>query len=105
MKKLGVVAALALCAVSASASNFRGGDQIYVPAIGHLGGISGTFISDVFISNLSTDSVDVSVIFAEGPGGTQPGRYHHSPAPHVKGQRAQMYARGMSPRQISDFSK
>jgi hypothetical protein len=71
MKKLGVAAALALCAVGASASNFRGGDQIYVPAVGHTQGSSGTFISDVYISNLSSDSVDVSVLLSEGPSGAQ----------------------------------
>jgi hypothetical protein len=64
IKKLGVAAALSLCAFSAMASNFRGADQVYVPAAGHLGGASGTFLSDVFVSNLElTDEVDVSVIY------------------------------------------
>lgn len=64
IKKLGVAAALSLCAFSAMASNFRGADQIYVPAAGHLGGASGTFLSDVYISSLeTTDEVDVSVIY------------------------------------------
>jgi len=63
MKKLGVAAVLILCAMSASASNFRGADQVYIPAAGHAGGSSGTFISDVYISNLSSDEVDVSVIY------------------------------------------
>jgi len=63
MKKLGVAAVLILCAVSASASNFRGADQVYIPAAGHAGGASGTFISDVYISNLSSDEVDVNVIY------------------------------------------
>jgi hypothetical protein len=71
MKKLGVAAALMLCAVGASASNFRGADQVYVPAAGHTSGSSGTFISDVYISNLSPDQVDVSVIYSEGAGGAQ----------------------------------
>lgn len=73
MKKLGVAAALTLCAASAMASNFRGADQVYVPAAGHVGGgPNPTFISDVYISNLeTTDSVDVSVIFSTGAGGTQ----------------------------------
>jgi len=71
MKKLGVAAALMLCAAGAMASNFRGADQVYLPAAGHLGGSGGTFISDVFISNLSADPVDVSVIYSEGTGGTQ----------------------------------
>lgn len=63
MKKLGIAAALILCAFGASASNFRGADQVYVPAAGHASGSSGTFISDVYIANLSGDEVDVSVIF------------------------------------------
>jgi hypothetical protein len=63
MKKFGVAAALAFVAVSASASNFRGADQVYVPAAGHFQGASGTFISDVYISNLSSDEVSVSVIY------------------------------------------
>lgn len=63
MKKLGVVAALTLCALSASASNFRGADQVYVPVAGHLQGSSGTFISDLYIANLSADEVKVSVIY------------------------------------------
>lgn len=69
MKKLGVAAALSLCALSASASNFRGADQVYVPAAGHLAGGSGTFLSDVFVSSLeTTDEVDVSIIYAPTTG-------------------------------------
>ncbi|HEX8152608.1 MAG TPA: hypothetical protein VF698_05755 [Thermoanaerobaculia bacterium] len=52
-----------LASFSATASNFRGADQVYVPAAGKFGGASGTFISDVFISNLSNDQVDVSVVY------------------------------------------
>jgi len=63
MKKLGVAAAFMLLAVGASASNFRGADQVYIPAAGHAAGSSGTFISDVYISNLTSDEVEVSVIF------------------------------------------
>jgi hypothetical protein len=70
-KKVAVAAVVAMSAVSAMASNFRAGDQVYVPAAGYLSGNSGTFISDVFISNLSADSVDVSVIFSQGPAGAQ----------------------------------
>lgn len=66
-----VVVAMMLIAAGAMASNFRAGDQIYVPAAGHLAGSSGTFISDMFISNLSSDPVSVSVIYAAGTGGTQ----------------------------------
>src|SRR6185436_11863104 len=72
MKKLGVAAALMLCAFGASASNFRGADQVYIPAAGHVTGSSGTFISDIYIANLSSDEVDVSVIYqtAGTDGGT-----------------------------------
>ncbi|MBV8516313.1 MAG: hypothetical protein JO197_02820 [Acidobacteria bacterium] len=71
MKKLGVAAAMMLCAFGASASNFRGADQVYLPVAGHVGGSSGTFISDVYLSNLSqTEDVDVSVIYQPiGEGG------------------------------------
>ncbi len=71
MKKLGVAAALLiLCAFSAGASNFRGGDQVYIPAGGHFQGASGTFISDISIANLSPDEVDVTVIYQPiGAGG------------------------------------
>src|SRR5688572_30246582 len=65
MRKLGVVA-LMLCAFGASASNFRAADQVYVPIAGHAAGSSGTFIT-----NLSGDSVDVSVIYV--PLGTNEG--------------------------------
>lgn len=71
VKKLGVAAAMLMIAVGASASNFRGADQVYVPVAGHIGGSSGTFISDVWVSNLSDSTVDVSVIYSAGAGGTQ----------------------------------
>lgn len=66
-KTLGVIAAALLCGTTVFANNFRGGDQVYVPAAGHLGGGGGvTFVSDIFISNLETDSaVDVSIIFSQ----------------------------------------
>ena len=60
VKKLAVAAAM-LVAGSAFASNFRAADQVYVPVAGHAAGGSGTFISDVFLSNLSTDPVTVTV--------------------------------------------
>lgn len=63
MKKLGMAAALMLCAFGASASNFRGADQVYIPAAGHASGSTGTFITDVYISNLSAEDVDVSIIY------------------------------------------
>ncbi|MEA2343891.1 MAG: hypothetical protein QOF63_2060 [Thermoanaerobaculia bacterium] len=71
VKQLGVAAAITLFAGAAMASNFRAADQVYVPAAGHISSASATFVSDIFISNLSDDSVDVSVILATGTGGTQ----------------------------------
>jgi hypothetical protein len=71
VKQLGVAAAVVLFAGAAMASNFRAADQVYVPAAGHISSATVTFISDVFISNLSDQSVDVSVIFSSGSGGTQ----------------------------------
>jgi hypothetical protein len=66
VKQLGVAVAIALFAGAAMASNFRAADQVYVPAAGHASSSTATFISDVFISNLSDDSVDISVIYATG---------------------------------------
>jgi hypothetical protein len=66
VKQLGVAAAIALFAGAAMASNFRAADQVYIPAAGHIVGANATFVSDVFISNLSDDPVDVSVIYATG---------------------------------------
>src|SRR2546423_1173733 len=68
--KIVVTAAMMLCAAAAMANNFRVADQIYVPAAAHAAGASGTFISDVFISNLSTDQVAITVLYASGVGGT-----------------------------------
>jgi hypothetical protein len=71
LKHLGVAVVLVMVAAAAMASNFRGSDQVYVPAAGHLTASGSTFISDVFVSNLSTtESVDVSVIYA--PFGNNP---------------------------------
>jgi hypothetical protein len=58
-----VAVAMMLVAAGAMASNFRAADQVYVPAAGHLAGASGTFISDMFVANLSTDPVSISIIF------------------------------------------
>ncbi|MGH7487383.1 MAG: hypothetical protein ACREMY_17545, partial [bacterium] len=72
VKQMGVAAAMVLFAGAAMASNFRAADQVYVPAAGHISSASATFVSDVYISNLSDDSVDVSVVFAaNGAAGTQ----------------------------------
>jgi hypothetical protein len=65
--KFGVVVAVMLCAAGAFASNFRVADQVYVPAAGHIAS-SKTFISDVFLSNVESFSVDVSVMFVMGDG-------------------------------------
>jgi hypothetical protein len=70
-KQLGVAAAIALIAVSAMASNFRAADQVYLPVVGHITGAAGTFVSDVWISNLSTDPVTVTMIFSSGATGAQ----------------------------------
>ena len=69
--KIAVTVAMTLIAAGAMASNFRGADQVYVPAAGHLGGSTGTFISDVFIANLSSDAVSVSVIYSALGAGQQ----------------------------------
>lgn len=63
--KMGVVVAVMLCAAGAFASNFRVADQVYVPAAGHIANSSKTFITDLFISNLTADNVDVSVTFVQ----------------------------------------
>jgi hypothetical protein len=65
-KKIGVAAAMMLTAVGAMASNFRAADQVYVPIAGHAAGSSGTFISDIFVSNVTDEPVTVSVILASG---------------------------------------
>ncbi|MGZ5475586.1 MAG: hypothetical protein ACXW29_03895 [Thermoanaerobaculia bacterium] len=71
LKHVGVAAVVVLVAAGAMASNFRAADQVYVPAAGHLAISSATFISDVWISNVSTvDTVSVSVIYT--PTGTNP---------------------------------
>src|SRR5712691_8070281 len=66
-----VAVAILFVAAGAMASNFRAADQVYVPVAGHVAGASQVFISDVFISNLSNDSVSVSLIFSTGGAGTQ----------------------------------
>lgn len=63
--------ALVLYALEGMASNFRAADQVYLLAAGKVSGSSGTFISDVFVSNVSTDTVTVSVIYSAGASGTQ----------------------------------
>jgi hypothetical protein len=63
VKQLVTASALVLVASGAMASNFRAADQVYVPAAGHLNASGGTFISDVTVSNLESESVTVSVIY------------------------------------------
>lgn len=68
--KFAVAAILMLVAGSALASNFRVADQVYLPAAGHLTGSRGeTFVTDVWISNLNNEAVDVSAIFSSGAAG------------------------------------
>ena len=71
LKKIGIAAAISLVAAGAMASNFRAADQVYLPIGGHVQGASGLFVSDVFLSNLSSDSVTVTMIFSTSPAGTQ----------------------------------
>jgi hypothetical protein len=58
-----VAAAMVLVAFGAMASNFRVADQVYVPIAGHVQGGSSLFVSDIFISNLVNEAVQVSVIY------------------------------------------
>jgi hypothetical protein len=69
--KLGVAMAVMLFAAGAFANNFRVSDQVYVPVAGHAAGGGGkTFVTDIFISNLESDSVDVSVTYVDFAGVT-----------------------------------
>lgn len=65
--KIGVVMAVMLCAGGAFASNFRVADQVYVPVAGHIAS-SRLFLTDVYISNVEDDSVDVSVMYIDASG-------------------------------------
>ena len=76
--KSAVTAAILFVAVGAFASNFRVADQVYVPAAGHVVGGGQLFISDIFISNLSSDTVSVSVIFSSGPNGGAPQTFNNA---------------------------
>src|SRR5476651_2328177 len=61
LKQVSVAAAMVLISASAMASNFRAADQVYVPVAGHTAvSANPTFISDIWIANLSTtDAIDV----------------------------------------------
>src|SRR5436190_4541603 len=64
-----VAAAMMLVASGAMASNFRVADQVYIPIAGHISNTTTTFVSDVFISNLSTtDQVSVSILYGQQNG-------------------------------------
>ena len=67
-KTWGVAAAMMLVAFGAMASNFRVADQVYIPIAGHVQGGSALFVSDVFISNLSSDQVSVSILYGQQNG-------------------------------------
>jgi len=68
--KYGVAVVLTLLATSAMASNFRVADQVYLPAAGHFTGPKGeTWVSDVWLSNVNNEAIDVSVIFSSGSTG------------------------------------
>jgi hypothetical protein len=73
MKKLTAAAALMFVAAGAQASNFRAADQVYLPAAAFAAGPTGTFISDVYLSNLDDESVTVSVIFQPRGENADPG--------------------------------
>lgn len=65
-----VAAFLVLAGTSAMASNFRVADQVYLPAAGHTTGSRGeTFVTDVWLSNVNNEAVEVSFIFATGLAG------------------------------------
>lgn len=64
MKRLLIATALTMCAAGAYASNFRGADQVYIPTAGRIvQATNNTFISDVQLANLTSDTVTISVIY------------------------------------------
>lgn len=64
MKRLLIATALTMCAAGAYASNFRGADQVYIPTAGRIvQPTNNTFISDVQLANLTSDTVTISVIY------------------------------------------
>lgn len=71
-RKHAIAAVLMFVAGSALASNFRVADQVYLPAGGHFAGSRGeTWVTDIWIRNVTSDSVAVSAIYANSPGGSQ----------------------------------
>ncbi len=64
LKVLVVAAAVLLSAGGAMANNFGTSDQIYIPIAAKAAGGSGTFFSDIWVTNMeATTPVTVSVIF------------------------------------------
>jgi hypothetical protein len=61
-KQFGISVVGLLVAAGAMASNFRVADQVYLPVAGKVG----TFKTDVNISNLSSDSVTVTMALVQG---------------------------------------
>ncbi|MGA7615950.1 MAG: hypothetical protein WBX15_12305 [Thermoanaerobaculia bacterium] len=62
--KVMIVVGLLLVATSSIAGEFRAADQVYLPAVARTGGGGGAFfVTDVFISNVSTQTVDVWVAY------------------------------------------
>lgn len=56
---------LVAAATSGMAANFRAGDLIYVPNVARLAGANNSFFkTDLFISNVSSESVEVGIAFA-----------------------------------------
>ena len=73
MKRLLIATALTMCAAGAYASNFRGADQVYIPTAGRIAGAINTFVSDVQLANLTSDTVTISVIYQPINTPTNPG--------------------------------
>jgi hypothetical protein len=70
LKRFGLCAVIVLmAAASAMASNFRAGDTVYLPSAGHVASGAVTFVTDAYITNLTTSTVEVSVAFAPTGGG------------------------------------
>lgn len=65
LKQFVFAASAVLVAAGAMASNFRAADQIYLPVAGKVA----TFKTDVFISNLTTDTVTVTCAVIQGVNG------------------------------------
>jgi hypothetical protein len=60
-----IALAILTVATAASASNFRAADLVYLPSAGKVASGSVVFVTDVYITNLTTSKVVVSVAFGE----------------------------------------